>query len=165
MFGFNVGVLVSYAEVCRLIKLGAQAYPVQKTYFLDIIPAEEETIDVYKDEENNPNVYAVPLTREVPTELFAENPQYSHIANEVPTEIIPEKPIQTPSPHPVLSAENPPDLSGMTLKGQAQAITAWVGGTRVPEERLTQAFGKAVVLKLISEGYLVRTKKGIVPGS
>lgn len=58
-----------------------------------------------------------------------------------------------------------PDLSGMTLKGQAQAIGKWTTTPVMSEEVLFEAFGKSVILKLVSEGYLVRTKKGIVLGS
>ncbi|GHU92828.1 hypothetical protein FACS1894208_00820 [Clostridia bacterium] len=58
-----------------------------------------------------------------------------------------------------------PDISGMTLKGQAQAIAVWTDGKRTLEENLVTAFGKSIVQKLIGEGYLVRTKKGILIGS
>jgi len=51
------------------------------------------------------------------------------------------------------------------LKGQAQAIGKWMPSVRVSESVLFDAFGKGVIMKLVGEGYLVRTKKGIMLGS
>lgn len=64
-----------------------------------------------------------------------------------------------------LMQKSVPDITGMTLKGQAQAIISWAGGGKMSEEVLVSTFGKQAVIKLVAEGYLIRTKKGILPGT
>lgn len=79
-----------------------------------------------------------------------------------------------PKPKPVIATPEPtaqpqqssiPDIAGMNFKTQAQTIAKWYAKPIMQEAVLFEAFGKSVIMKLVGEGYLVRTKKGILLGS
>ena len=79
-----------------------------------------------------------------------------------------------PKPKPVIATPEPtaqpqqstiPDITGMNFKTQAQTIAKWYAKPIMQEAVLFEAFGKTVIMRLVSEGYLVRTKKGILLGS
>jgi len=80
------------------------------------------------------------------------------------TQVAQSRPIQSPTTQQPDEA-SAPDISGMNLKTQALTIARWYGKTIMQEEVLFGAFGKSTILKLVSEGYLVKTKKGILLGS
>ena len=86
-------------------------------------------------------------------------------ATQPATQVAQSKPrIQSPTTQQPDEA-SAPDISGMNLKTQALTIARWYGKTIMQEEVLFGAFGKSTILKLVSEGYLVKTKKGILLGS
>ena len=80
------------------------------------------------------------------------------------TQVAQSRPIQSPTTQQPDEA-SAPDISGINLKTQALTIARWYGKTIMQEEVLFGAFGKSTILKLVSEGYLVKTKKGILLGS
>lgn len=81
-----------------------------------------------------------------------------------PTQTQQSRPIPTPTTQQSERASIP-DITGMNLKTQAVTIARWCGTTFMQEDVLFGAFGKTTILKLVSEGYLVKTKKGILLGS
>lgn len=85
-------------------------------------------------------------------------------ATQPATQVAQSRPIQSPTTQQPDEA-SAPDISGMNLKTQALTIARWYGKTIMQEEVLFGAFGKSTILKLVSEGYLVKTKKGILLGS
>lgn len=85
-------------------------------------------------------------------------------ATQPATQVAQSRPIQSPTTQQPDEA-SAPDISGMNLKTQALTIARWYGKTIMKEEVLFGAFGKSTILKLVSEGYLVKTKKGILLGS
>jgi len=253
MFGFNVGVSMTYMKVVSLLQRGVRVFASRTTRCIDVLPFEEDdeetayagtdtesaaaiasaitevpaievpAIEVPVDEKTEAVLRAADeylakadavKTASPKTVAIAPTPNYDFASlyglqatatPELETEII--KPVastpvaqpaltQPAQPSPAQSAPAPtpeimkapvvqsrpvehpmqqtipkapvqpaPDLSGMTLKGQAQAIGKWATSTVMSESVLFDAFGKSVILKLVSEGYLVRTKKGIMLGS
>ena len=85
-------------------------------------------------------------------------------ATQPATQVAQSRPIQSPTTQQPDEA-SAPDISGMNLKTQALTIARWYGKTIMQEEVLFGAFGKSTILKLVSEGYLVKSKKGILLGS
>lgn len=85
-------------------------------------------------------------------------------ATQPATQVAQSRPMQSPTTQQPDEA-SAPDISGMNLKTQALTIARWYGKTIMKEEVLFGAFGKSTILKLVSEGYLVKTKKGILLGS
>jgi len=85
-------------------------------------------------------------------------------ATQPATQVAQSRPIQSPTTQQPDEA-SAPDISGINLKTQALTIARWYGKTIMQEEVLFGAFGKSTILKLVSEGYLVKTKKGILLGS
>ena len=85
-------------------------------------------------------------------------------ATQPATQVAQSRPIQPPTTQQPDEA-SAPDISGMNLKTQALTIARWYGKTIMQEEVLFGAFGKSTILKLVSEGYLVKSKKGILLGS
>ena len=79
-------------------------------------------------------------------------------ATQPATQVAQSRPIQSPTTQQPDEA-SAPDISGMNLKTQALTIARWYGKTIMQEEVLFGAFGKSTILKLVSEGYLVKSKK------
>lgn len=77
----------------------------------------------------------------------------------------PKPVIATPEPTSQPQQSTIPDIAGMNFKTQAQTIAKWYAKPIMQESVLFEAFGKSVIMKLVGEGYLVRTKKGILLGS
>lgn len=115
-------------------------------------------------------VVQTPLQPKAPTPSKAQTPvtqpatQSVKQATQPATQVAQSRPIQSPTTQQPDEA-SAPDISGMNLKTQALTIARWYGKTIMKEEVLFGAFGKSTILKLVSEGYLVKTKKGILLGS
>lgn len=115
-------------------------------------------------------VVQTPLQPKAPTPSKAQTPvtqpatQSVKQATQPATQVAQSRPIQSPTTQQPDEA-SAPDISGMNLKTQALTIARWYGKTIMQEEVLFGAFGKSTILKLVSEGYLVKTKKGILLGS
>ena len=115
-------------------------------------------------------VVQTPLQPKAPTPPKAQTPvtqpatQSVKQATQPATQVAQSRPIQSPTTQQPDEA-SAPDISGMNLKTQALTIARWYGKTIMQEEVLFGAFGKSTILKLVSEGYLVKTKKGILLGS
>jgi len=115
-------------------------------------------------------VVQTPLQPKAPTPPKAQTPvtqpatQSVKQATQPATQVAQSRPIQPPTTQQPDEA-SAPDISGMNLKTQALTIARWYGKTIMQEEVLFGAFGKSTILKLVSEGYLVKTKKGILLGS
>lgn len=115
-------------------------------------------------------VVQTPLQPKAPTPSKAQTPvtqpatQSIKQATQPATQVVQSRPIQSPTTQQPDEA-SAPDISGMNLKTQALTIARWYGKTIMQEEVLFGAFGKSTILKLVSEGYLVKTKKGILLGS
>jgi len=115
-------------------------------------------------------VVQTPLQPKAPTPPKAQTPvtqpatQSIKQATQPATQVAQSRPIQSPTTQQPDEA-SAPDISGMNLKTQALTIARWYGKTIMQEEVLFGAFGKSTILKLVSEGYLVKTKKGILLGS
>lgn len=104
-------------------------------------------------------VVQTPPQPKAPTPPKAQTP-----VTQPATQVAQSRPIQSPTTQQPDEA-SAPDISGMNLKTQALTIARWYGKTIMQEEVLFGAFGKSTILKLVSEGYLVKTKKGILLGS
>lgn len=115
-------------------------------------------------------VVQTPLQPKAPTPPKAQTPvtqpatQSVKQATQPATQVAQSRPIQSPTTQQPDEA-SAPDISGMNLKTQALTIARWYGKTIMQEEVLFGAFGKSTILKLVSEGYLVKSKKGILLGS
>lgn len=115
-------------------------------------------------------VVQTPLQPKAPTPPKAQTPvtqpatQSVKQATQPATQVAQSRPIQSPTTQ-QLDEASAPDISGMNLKTQALTIARWYGKTIMQEEDLFGAFGKSTILKLVSEGYLVKSKKGILLGS
>lgn len=115
-------------------------------------------------------VVQTPLQPKAPTPSKAQTPvtqpatQSVKQATQPATQVAQSRPIQSPTTQQPDEA-SAPDISGMNLKTQALTIARWYGKTIMQEEVLFGAFGKSTILKLVSEGYLVKSKKGILLGS
>lgn len=115
-------------------------------------------------------VVQTPLQPKAPTPPKAQTPvtqpatQSVKQATQPATQVAQSRPIQSPTTQQPDEA-SAPDISGMNLKTQALTIARWYGKTIMQEEDLFGAFGKSTILKLVSEGYLVKSKKGILLGS
>jgi len=115
-------------------------------------------------------VVQTPPQPKAPTHPKAQTPvtqpatQSIKQATQPATQVAQSRPIQSPTTQQPDEA-SAPDISGMNLKTQALTIARWYGKTIMQEEVLFGAFGKSTILKLVSEGYLVKTKKGILLGS
>ncbi len=119
-------------------------------------------------------VVQTPLQPKAPTPPKAQTPvtqpatqsvkQATQPATQPATQVAQSRPIQSPTTQQPDEA-SAPDISGMNLKTQALTIARWYGKTIMQEEVLFGAFGKSTILKLVSEGYLVKSKKGILLGS
>lgn len=115
-------------------------------------------------------VVQTPLQPKAPTPSKAQTPvtqpatQSVKQATQPATQVAQSRPIQSPTTQQPDEA-SAPDISGMNLKTQALTIARWYGKTIMQEEDLFGAFGKSTILKLVSEGYLVKSKKGILLGS
>ena len=115
-------------------------------------------------------VVQTPLQPKAPTPSKAQTPvtqpatQSIKQATQPATQVAQSRPIQSPTTQQPDEA-SAPDISGMNLKTQALTIARWYGKTIMQEEVLFGAFGKSTILKLVSEGYLVKSKKGILLGS
>jgi hypothetical protein len=115
-------------------------------------------------------VVQTPPQPKAPTPSKAQTPvtqpatQSVKQATQPATQVAQSRPIQSPTTQQSDEA-SAPDISGMNLKTQALTIARWYGKTIMQEEVLFGAFGKSTILKLVSEGYLVKTKKGILLGS
>lgn len=115
-------------------------------------------------------VVQTPPQPKAPTPPKAQTPvtqpatQSKKQATQPATQVAQSRPIQSPTTQQPDEA-SAPDISGMNLKTQALTIARWYGKTIMQEEVLFGAFGKSTILKLVSEGYLVKTKKGILLGS
>jgi hypothetical protein len=104
-------------------------------------------------------VVQTPPQPKAPTPPKAQTP-----VTQPATQVAQSRPIQSPTTQQPDEA-SAPDISGMNLKTQALTIARWYGKTIMREEDLFGAFGKSTILKLVSEGYLVKSKKGILLGS
>lgn len=115
-------------------------------------------------------VVQTPLQPKAPTPSKAQTPvtqpatQSVKQATQPATQVAQSRPIQSPTTQQP-DETSAPDISGMNLKTQALTIARWYGKTIMQEEVLFGAFGKSTILKLVSEGYLVKSKKGILLGS
>ena len=115
-------------------------------------------------------VVQTPLQPKAPTPSKAQTPvtqpatQSIKQATQPATQVAQSRPMQSPTTQQPDEA-SAPDISGMNLKTQALTIARWYGKTIMREEDLFGAFGKSTILKLVSEGYLVKSKKGILLGS
>jgi hypothetical protein len=96
-----------------------------------------------------------------------ESPVVVAAAIETPAVVasIVESPAVVSAPAFPVEAIVPPDVAHLTPRGQAAAIVEWMGNKRTDEQVLFDAFGKNIIANLIGEGLLIRTKRGILPGS
>lgn len=138
-------------------------------------PKNEEPVKIEEPVKAKPEpVVQTPPQPKAPTPPKAQTPdtqpatqpatQSVKQATQPATQVAQSRPIQSPTTQQPDEA-SAPDISGMNLKTQALTIARWYGKTIMQEEVLFGAFGKSTILKLVSEGYLVKTKKGILLGS